>query len=97
MEYQTITNLLGNIPDRVPKFITKKCIEVRDKSDRYKPNKQIRLKTSMLKSDLCDYSDAYVVAKGTATVTGANDRDRKNRFLAFKNNTSYAYQRSIMY
>ena len=51
----------------------------------------------MLKSDLCDYSDAYVVAKGTATVTGANDRDRKNRFLAFKNNTSYAYQRSIMY
>ena len=39
MEYQTITNLLGNIPDRVPKFITKKWIEVRDKSDRYKPNK----------------------------------------------------------
>ena len=39
MEYQTITNLLDNIPDRVPKFITKKWIDVCDESDRYKPKK----------------------------------------------------------
>ena len=32
--------------------------------DRYKPNKQIRFKTSMLRSDLCDYSDVYIVVKG---------------------------------
>ena len=38
----------------------------------------------MLKSDLCDYSDAYIVAKGTATVTGANDRDSKKGFQHLK-------------
>ena len=40
MEYQKITNLLGNIRDKVPKFITKKWIEVHDPSgnaiNRYK-------------------------------------------------------------
>ena len=87
MEYQNITNLLGNMPDKVPNFITKKWIEVHDQSGnanyRYKPNKQIRLKTSMLQSDLCDYSDACIVTKGKITVTGANDNayDKK---LAFK-------------
>ena len=56
MEYQTITNLLGNASDKVPGFITKKWIEAHDQSgngeDRYKPSKQIRFKTSMLRSDL---------------------------------------------
>ena len=37
--------------------------------DRYKPSKQVRFKTSMLWSDLCDFSDAYFVVKGTITVT----------------------------
>ena len=63
MEYQKITNLLGTTLDEVPRFITKKWVEVHDQSgsadDRYKPNKQIRFKTSMLRSDLWDYSDAY--------------------------------------
>ena len=52
MEYQKITNLLGNIPGKVPNCVTKKWIEVHDQScnadDRYKPNKQIRYKVSML-------------------------------------------------
>ena len=52
MEYQKIRNLLGNMPDKVPRFITKKWIEVHDQSgtteNRYNPNKQIRFKTSML-------------------------------------------------
>ena len=65
MEYQKITKLLGNTYDRVPRFITKKWKEVHDQSsateNRYNPNKQIRFKTSMLRSDLCDYSDAYIV------------------------------------
>ena len=73
MEYQKITNLLGNIPDKLPRFITKKWIEVHDQSgtaeDRYKPSKQIKFKTSILRSDLCDYSDAYIVAKGNITVS----------------------------
>ena len=76
MEYQKITNLLGNIPDKVPRFITKKWTEVHDQSgETYNTNKQIRFKTSMLRSNLCDYSDAYIVAKETTTVSaiaGAN-------------------------
>ena len=56
MEYQKITNLLGNIPDKVPRFITKKWKEVHDQSgtgkDRYKPSKQLRFNTSVLRSDL---------------------------------------------
>ena len=68
MEYQKITNLLDTTLDEVPRFITKKWVEVHDQSgsadDRYKLNKQIRFKTSMLRSDLSDYSDAYIVVKG---------------------------------
>ena len=32
MEYQKITNLLGNTPEKVPRFISKKWIEVHDQS-----------------------------------------------------------------
>ena len=75
MEYQKITNLLGNTFDKVARFITKKWIEVHDQSgnaeNRYNPNKQIRFKTSMLRSDLCEYSDAYIVVKGNITVSAS--------------------------
>ena len=43
----------------------------------------------MLKSDLCDYSDVYIVVKGTITVTGENNRDRKNRVNVIKNNAPF--------
>ena len=54
MEYQKITNLLGTTFDSVPRFITKKWVEVHDQSGNggYKLSKQIRFKTSMLRSDL---------------------------------------------
>ena len=81
-------------------------VEVRDHSgsadDRYKPSKQIRFKKSMLPSDLCDFSDAYIVVKGDITLTKTNGRgiiDIRNRFLAFKtmHHLLIAYQRSIIY
>ena len=68
MEYQKITNLLGTTPNEMPRFITKKWADVHDQSgdanDRYKSNKPIRFKTSMLRSDLCDFINAYIVVKG---------------------------------
>ena len=71
MQYQTIINLLDTTSDNVPKFITKKWIEVHDQSGKvYITNKQIRFNTSTLQSDLCDYSDAYIVVKQTINVTG---------------------------
>ena len=88
--------MLDTTSDNVPRFITKKWVEVHDQSgsaeDRYKPSKQIRFKTSMLRSDLCDFSDAYIVVKGVITVTKTNGRDFidiRNRFLAFKNNAPF--------
>ena len=73
MEYQKITNLLDTASDNVPRFINKRWIEVRDQSgsaeDRYKPSEQIRFKTSMLRSVLCDFSDAYIVVKGRVTAS----------------------------
>ena len=93
MEYHKITKLLGTTPDEVLRFITKKWIEVHDQSanaeDRYKPSKQIRFKTSTVRSDLCDFSDVYIVIKGDITLTKTDGRgliDIRNRFLAFKNN-----------
>ena len=89
MEYQDITNLLGNTPDKVPRFITKKWIQVHDQSgiaeNRYNPNKQIRFKTAMLRSDLYDYNDAYIVVEGDITVEGAQNRDKNNRNLGLTN------------
>ena len=96
MEYQKITNLLDTTLDEVPKFITKKWVKVHDQSgsadDRYKPNKQLRFKTSVLRPDVCDYSDVYIVAKGDITLTKTNEReiiDIRNSFLAFKNNAPF--------
>ena len=90
MEYQKTTNLLGN------RFTTEKWVEVHDQSgsadNRYKPNKQIRFKTSMLGSDLFDYSDAYIVVKGDIVLTKGRGRrpiDTRNKFLAFKNNAPF--------
>ena len=93
MEYQKFTNLLDATSDNVPRFITKKWIEVHDQSgnadDRYKPSKQTRFKASMLRLDLRDYSDAYVVVKGTINVTDPNNNayDKK---LAFIKNTPFS-------
>ena len=71
MEFQKFTNFLDITSDNkdLPKFVTKKWIEVYDQSEgNYNVNKEIRIKTSMLRSDLCDFNDAYIVVKGNITV-----------------------------
>ena len=86
---QKINKLLGSALDKVPRFITKKWIKVYDQSGGpYNTNKQIRFKTSMLRSDLCDYSDAYILVKAKITVTNPNNNayDKK---LALKNNAPF--------
>ena len=45
----------------------------------------------MLGSDLCDYSDAYIVVKGKIIVRGANDANRINKKLTFKNNAPFRF------
>ena len=91
MEFQKIINLLNTTFDDkdLPRFVTKKWIEVYDQSEKnYNVNKEIRIKTPMLRSDLCDFSDAYIVAKGEITVTNPNN-PKRNKAVAFKNNAPF--------
>ena len=67
-----ITNFLNINFDNedLPKYVTKKWIEVYDQSQgNYDVNNEIRIKTSMLRSDLCYFSDAYIVVKEDIIVT----------------------------
>ena len=71
MEFQKIINLLDITSDDkdLPRFVTKKWIEVYNQSEKnYNVYKEIKIKTPMLRSDLCDFSDAYIVVKGDITV-----------------------------
>ena len=91
MEFQKIANFLDTTSDHkdLPKFVSKKWIEVYDQSQgNYDVNKEIRIKTSMLRSDLCDFNDAYIVVKGTITVTNP-DNAKRNKPVTFKNKAPF--------
>ena len=69
MEYQKISNLLDGTSNKPSKFRTKNWVEINDDiRGAYSPNKQIRFKTAILRSSLCDNSDAYILVKGNITV-----------------------------
>ena len=99
MEYDKINNLLlseDNESENLSKFVTREYVRVNRLSNANNKNKSIRFKTPMLRSNLCDYSDAYILVKGTITVTapGANNntnniRDTRNRPLILKNNAPF--------
>ena len=74
----------------VSTFLTKKWIEVNDlSSGQCSVNKNTRLKTSMLRPNLCFYSAAYIVTKGTITVEGVNDAKSRNKKLIFSNDAPF--------
>ena len=111
MEYDKINNLLlsednetevskanraKEMSEKLSKFVNREYVRVNSLSNTYNENKSIRFKTPMLRSNLCDYSDAYILVKGTITVTapGANNsanniRDKRNRPLILKNNALF--------
>ena len=94
MEYQKIINLLDNASNQPSKFRTKKWVEISDESrGTYNTNTRIKSKTTMLKSSLCNYSDAYILVKGKVTVnnTAAADADANNtnKKVIFKNCASF--------
>ena len=90
MEYQKIANLIEDTSNQPSKFRTKNWVEINDESrGTYNVNSQIKFKTTMFKSSLCDYSDAYILVKGTITVnnTAAADTavNNVNKKVIFKN------------
>ena len=63
MEYQKIMNLLDDIMNQPSKFRTRNWVEINDES-KGKYNSNIKFKTSMTRSNSCNYSDPYILAKG---------------------------------
>ena len=102
MEYDKINNLLlpedneNEMSEQLSNFVSREYVKVNSLSNTYNENKSIRFKTPMLRSNLCDYSDAYILVKGTITVTAPginnnadNIRDKRNRSLILKNNAPF--------
>ena len=69
MEYDKINNLLDRESEKLSKFVTREYARVNGLSNTYNENKSIRFKTPMLRSDLCDYADTYILVNSTITVT----------------------------
>ena len=90
MEYQKIATFLNDESNQPSKFRTRNWVKINDEArGTYSTNKQIKFKTSMLRSSLCDYSDAYILFKGNITVnnTAADGADANNdsKKVIFKN------------
>ena len=95
MEYQKIANLLDNASNQPSRFTTRNWVEVNDESRGAYTGNNIKFKTTILRSNLCDFSDAYILVKGTITITGAGDNDaarqanERNKGVIFKNCASF--------
>ena len=94
MVYQKIANLLNDASNKTSEFKTKNWVEINDESrGTYYVGSQIKFKITMLKSSLCDHSDAYIHVKGTITVnnTAAEGAaaNKTNKKVMFKNCTPF--------
>ena len=95
MEYQKIANLLNDASNKPSKFRTRNWVEINDESRGTYTSNDIKFKTTMLRSNLCDYADAYILVKRTITITGtgnddaAKRLDEENKGLIFKNYASF--------
>ena len=73
MEYQKIANLLDAALNQPSKFRTRNWVEINDESRGIYTGNKIKFKTAMLRSNLCYYSDAYTLVKGTITIAGSGN------------------------
>ena len=90
MEHSKISELLND--STVSKIVTKKWVERNNlSSDQYSVNTNIRFKTTLLRSYLCDYSDTYFIVKGTIDLlaAAANEMDKAENNVTFKNNAPF--------
>ena len=89
MEYQEIINLLDDTINQPYKFRTRNWVQVNDESrGTFNVSDQIKFESSMIRSNLCDYSDAYIHVKGTTKVPNTGTAaavNNRNKNLIFKN------------
>ena len=101
MRFQEMVYLLDTTSDDkdLQRFVTRKWIELYDESgDSWNVNKGIRIKTPMIRSDLCDFSYEYIVVKGDIAVTEPNnDKRTKALHLKIMHHLSTVFQRSMVY
>ena len=79
MEYQKIANLLDDASNQPSKFRTRNWVEISDESRGTYTSNDFKFKTTILRSNLCDYADAYILVNGKITITGAGDDDAARR------------------
>ena len=94
MEYQKIANLIDDTSNQPSKFRTRNWVEINDESrGAYNVNSLIKFKTTMLKSSLCDYSDAYILIKGNISVNNTAAAgaavNNTNKKVIFKNSAPF--------
>ena len=87
MEYQKIANLLDNVLNQPSKFKTRNWVEINDESRGTYTGNSIKFKTAMLRSNLCDYADAYILLNGTGDGDddAAKRTDKRDKGVIFKN------------
>ena len=98
MGFQKIVNLFDMTFDDkyLPALVTKKWIEVYDQSgNMYNVNKEIRIKTPLLRSDLCDFRDPYIVVKGVIAVTNP-DAAKGNKVMTKMHHLLTAFQKLMV-
>ena len=79
MKYQKTANLLDSASNQPSKFRTRNWVKINDEFRGTYTSNDIRFKTTMLRSNLCDYADAYILVKGTITIAGAGNDDATKR------------------
>ena len=75
MEYQKLADFLGTESNQPSKYRTRNQVEINDESRGTYTSNDIKLKTTMLRSNLCDCADACILAKGSITIRGAGNDD----------------------
>ena len=96
MEHQKIANFLDTESNQPYKFRIRNWVEINDDSRGTYTSNDIKFKTTMLRSNLCDYAYAYILVKGTITITGAGNGDaakrldERNKGVIFKNCAPFA-------
>ena len=98
MEYQKLANSIDGASGQAFKFRTQNWVEINNESrGTYNVNSQVKFKTTMPRSSLCDYSDAYILAKVKIKITGAGynsaarHADERDKGVAFKNYSPFTY------
>ena len=83
--------MLDSASNQPSKFRTRNYVEINDESRGTYTSNDIKFKTTILRSDLCNYANVYILVKGTITITAAGDNDsakrlgERNKSVIFKN------------